>query len=198
MDWEKWSREGNEWGLCWSRFYLYFYYKLLASHSLCLISRCIFGTILSPLPVLFIFSCCFLELSFIALFTGLLNALQLWLSTVDITAQFIEGPMPNKSVGYLVESTNYITKLDFKIQDFSIIKLLKLCLPQDIYLSKRNRQDTVKQPQLEILLKFNWSTVNTKFTGIVTWGFDTCDRHLFHYIQFHNLNTSVLDWYCYF
>lgn len=104
--------------------------------SLCLISHCIFGTILSPLPVMFIFSCCFLQLSFIALFTGLLNALQLWLSTVDITTQIIKGQMPNKSIDYLVESTDYITKFNFKIQDFSVIKLLKLYLPQHIYLSK--------------------------------------------------------------
>lgn len=50
-----------------------FCYKLPASHSLCFISHGIFGATLSPL-LMCIFSCCFLELSSIALFTSLLNA----------------------------------------------------------------------------------------------------------------------------
>lgn len=56
-----------------------------------------FGTILSPLPVMFIFSG-FLEVSSLALFTGVLSAPQLRWSTVGTTAPFTEGQTP-KSTG---------------------------------------------------------------------------------------------------
>lgn len=89
---------------CLSRFYIHFCYKPPASHYLSLISHSIFGTILSPLPVMLICSG-FLELSSIALFTGVLNALQLHWSTVGTTAPLTEGQTP-KSIGCETEFLN--------------------------------------------------------------------------------------------
>lgn len=97
VQWENLSTPGNQWRLCLSGFYIHFCHRPPASHYLSLISHCIFGTILSPLPVMFIFSG-FLELSSLALFTGLLSALQLCWGTVGITAPLIEGQTP-KSIG---------------------------------------------------------------------------------------------------
>lgn len=104
MEWENLSTSGSEQRLCLSRFYIHFCYKPPASHYLSLISHSIFGTILSPLPVMLICSG-FLELSSIALFTGVLNALQLHWSTVGTTAPLTEGQTP-KSIGCETEFLN--------------------------------------------------------------------------------------------
>lgn len=89
VQWENLSTPGNQWRLCLSGFYIHFCHRPPASHYLSLISHCRFGTILSPLPVMFVFSG-FLE------FCLLLCSVHCW-GTVGITAPLIEGQTPQST-----------------------------------------------------------------------------------------------------
>lgn len=162
--------------LCLSRFYIHFCYKPPAGHYLSLISHSVFGTILSPLPVMFIFSG-FLEVSSLALFTGVLSA------------GALQAPLHHsQKVKHLNPQA---VKLNFKIQDFSVVRLVKLYLPQHISLSKLKQENAAKQPELGIKLKFNRRIPNTKFHYYKR--FLRRGRYLFRHIQFQHLNTCVLD-----